>query len=110
MDTYATALDARVDTAKFVTFNTNRITGIGNEPVISGSAPYVAEKQLTGPLAGKNGVYVYSVYNKSQSDAPYNAAAEKQTLENNLTYRLMYQSMDVLKNHAQIEDFRINFY
>ncbi|MEG1585824.1 MAG: SurA N-terminal domain-containing protein [Bacteroidales bacterium] len=110
LDAYATAMDARVDTAKFVTFNTNRITGIGNEPVISGSAPYVAENQLTGPLAGKNGVYVYSVYNKTQNDAPFNAETEKQTLENNLTYRLMYQSMEVLKNHAKIEDYRINFY
>ena len=110
LDAYASAMDSRVDTAKFVSFNTNRITGVGNEPVLSGSAPYVAENQLTGPLAGKNGVYVFSVYNKTQSEAPFNEATEKQALENNLTYRLMYQSMEVLKNHAQIEDYRINFY
>lgn len=110
LDGYAAAMDSRIDTAKFVTFNTNRITGIGNEPVLSGSAPYVKENTLTGPLAGKNGVYVYSVYNRAENQAPFNAEVEKQTLENNWTYRLMYQSLQVLRNHADIEDFRINMY
>lgn len=110
LDAYASAMDSRIDTAKFVSFNTSRITGVGNEPVLSGSAPYVKENQLTGPLAGKNGVYVFSVYNRAESQAPYNAETEKQALENNLTYRLMYQSMQVLRNRADIEDFRINMY
>ncbi|MDO5571060.1 MAG: SurA N-terminal domain-containing protein [Bacteroidales bacterium] len=107
---YAQAMSSSVDTAKFVTFNTNRITGIGSEAILSGSAPFAQPNQLSAPLAGKNAVYVYSVYNKTESDAPFNAETEKQTLEGNLTYRLMYQSMQVLRNRADIQDYRVNFY
>ena len=110
LDAYASAMGSRVDTAKFVSFNTARITGIGTESALSGIAPYISENTLTGPVAGKNAVYVLSVYNKNQSEAPFDAAAEKRMLENNWTYRIMYQSMEVLKNHASIEDSRVNFY
>ena len=104
---YATAMNTRVDTAKFVSFNTTRIAGVGNEPVLAGMAPYATVNTITGPVAGNNGVYVFSVYNKTANETPYNAENEKQSIEANLTYRLMYQSMEVLKNHAKIEDNRI---
>ena len=110
MDGYAQAMGSRVDTAKFVSFNTARITGIGNEPVLSGSAPYVAENTLTGPLAGNNAVYVLSVTDKTTSEAPFDAAAEKASMSANWAYRLMYQVMSVLENDAEIEDYRVNFY
>ncbi|MEG1616588.1 MAG: SurA N-terminal domain-containing protein [Bacteroidales bacterium] len=110
LDAYAQAMGSKVDTAKYVSFNTGRITGMGVEPVVSGSAPYVAVNQLTGPLAGKNSVIVYSVYQKNENETPFDAAAEKASLEGNWTYRIMYQTMEVLKNHASIEDNRVSFY
>ncbi len=110
LDAYATAMDSRIDTAKFVSFNTPRITGIGTEPILNGSAPYVSENTLTGPLAGNNAVYVFSVYEKEENEAPFNEEAELQTMTSNWNYRTMYQSMAVLQSEANIKDFRINFY
>ena len=107
---YADAMGSRIDTAKFVSFNTSRITGIGSESVLSGVAPYAAENVLTGPVAGKNAVYVLNVFAKNENEAPFNPETEKRMLENSWTYRIMYQSMEVLKNHATIEDNRVSFY
>ena len=110
LEAYAEAMNSNVGEAKFVSFNTNRIAGIGNEPVLCGIAPYAAEGQLTGPVAGNNGVYVFTVTGRTESETPFNAADEKRALENNLVNRLMYQSLMVLRNHAEIEDFRMNMY
>ncbi len=110
LDAYATAMDSRIDTAKFVTFNTPRITGIGSEPILNGSAPYVSENTLTGPLAGNNAVYVFSVYDKEVNDVPFDQKAELDLMTSNWNYRTSYQSMAVLQSEADIKDFRINFY
>ena len=110
IDGYAKEMASSVDTAKFVNFNTSRIAGLGTEAVLSGLAPYVKENSLQGPVAGKNAVYVFNVYNKNTSEAPFNAEEEKRTLENTMTYRMQYQAMEVLKNRAKIEDNRVNFY
>ena len=110
LDAYAKEMGSRVDTAKFVTFNTSRISGLGIEPVLSGSAPFAPVNVLSTPLAGNNSVFVYNVVDKTESTAAFNAETEKESIERSYTYRLMYQSLDVLKNHSEIKDYRINFY
>lgn len=110
LDAYAKEMKSSVDTAKFVNFNTARITGIGPESILSGLAPYAAENKVEGPVAGKNAVYVINVFNKSETETPFNADEEKKSLEGAMTYRVQYQAMEVLKNKAVIEDNRINFY
>ena len=107
---YSQAMNSSIDTAKFVSFNTSRITGIGNEPVLAGAAPYSNVNELSQPIAGKNAVYVINVFNKSETETPFNADEEKKSLEGAMTYRVQYQAMEVLKNKAVIEDNRINFY
>ncbi len=110
LDSYAKVMDSRIDTAKYVSFNTPRITGIGSEPILNGSAPYVSENTLTGPLAGNNAVYVFSVFDKEVNDVPFDKEAELQLMVSNWNYRTMYQSMAVLQSEADIKDYRINFY
>lgn len=110
LQAYASEMGSKIDTAKYVSFNTSRITGIGFEPILTGSAPFAAENTLVGPLAGKNAVYVYDVSNRNQSEAPFDAQVEKSMIERNWNQTVMYQFVEVLKNRAKIEDYRINFY
>lgn len=110
LEDYAGLMKSRIDTAKFVSFNTRRISGMGDEPVLCALAPLAPENQIQGPVQGKNGIYVFSVYNKITNERPLDVAAEKQQLENSMLYRIMYQSMEVLRNKADIEDYRINFF
>ncbi|MFZ4456614.1 MAG: peptidylprolyl isomerase [Bacteroidales bacterium] len=110
LEAYASAMGGRIDTAKFVGFSTMQITGIGNEPALCGIAPYSAKGKLTGPVKGKNGVYVFSVINETASTRPFDVKAEINNLKGNYMYRVMYQMMEVLKKDADIEDNRIRFY
>ena len=103
-------MGGRIDTAKFVGFSTMQITGIGNEPALCGIAPYTAKGKLTGPIKGKNGVYVFSVINETANNRPFDVKAEINNLKGNYMYRVMYQMMEVLKKEADIEDNRIRFY
>ena len=110
LDAYAKEMKSTIDTAKFVNFNTSRITGIGSESVLSGLAPFASVNKVEGPVAGKSAVYVLNVFNKSESEAAFNAVEEKNSLESAMTYRIQYQAMEVLKNKAVIEDNRVSFY
>jgi peptidyl-prolyl cis-trans isomerase D len=110
LEAYASAMGGRIDTAKFVGFSTMQITGIGNEPALCGIAPYTAKGKLTGPIKGKNGVYVFSVINETANNRPFDVKAEINNLKGNYMYRVMYQMMEVLKKEADIEDNRIRFY
>lgn len=110
LEAYADAMSATVDTAKFVTFDTRRIDRIGDEPKLSGLAPYVAMNKVEGPIQGKNGVYVFSVYAKNESEKPFDAAVEKAQLEEQYSNMLMYQTMGFLRNKAKIEDHRARFF
>lgn len=110
LDGYAEAMKSSIDTAKFVNFNTRRITGMGDEPVLSALAPLAPENKVEGPVKGKNGVYVFSVYQKNTSDVPFDAATQKQQLEGSNAYRVMYQAIEVLREKADIQDNRVKFF
>ena len=107
---YAQAMKSRIDTAKLVGFSTMQISSLGNEPALCGIAPYSAKGKLTGPIKGKNGVYVLAVTNEVTNNRKFDAKAEINNLKGNYMYRLMYQMMETLKKDANIEDNRIRFY
>ena len=110
MDAYAQAMNSAIDTAKYVTFNTRRITGIGDEPALCGLVPFAAENQVSAPVKGDNGVYVFSVLSKTASEKPFDAKAEQATIDNMTSYRVPYQTMDVLRRKADVIDNRIAFF
>lgn len=110
LDAYASAMNSKIDTAKFVTFNTAVITGIGREPALCGLAPYASVNQLQGPVKGNNGVYVFSVTKKDESAVPMNAEMEKQKYEQMMYSLLSSQVMEIMKEKADIENNRVKFF
>ncbi len=110
LDAYAQAMQTSVDTAMMVNFNTQRITGIGNEPVLCALAPMSQLNQLSAPVKGMNGVFVINVFNKVDSEKPYDQKAEISTIENSLAYRIIYQTYNVLRMNADIDDNRVSFF
>lgn len=110
LDAYASVMNSRIDTAKFVTFNTAVITGIGREPALCGLAPYASVNQLQGPVKGNNGVYVFSVTKKDESSTPMNAEMEKQKYEQMMYSLLSSQVLEVMKEKADIENNRVKFF
>ena len=112
MEDYATAMNSPLQEVKFVTFITQRITGIGSDPVVNARAIESEVGQITGPFAGQNGVYVLSLTAKNTGTATYDEAAQKQQMNMQNSYKLIQviQNRKLLKDKATIEDNRSRFY
>lgn len=100
----------RSDTIRLVNFGTRRITGLGEEPALLSAVMQASSNEISKPVAGKNGVYVFNVISQIVAEAAYNEATEKSNLDMTTSYRIMYQLFDAMKNEAEIEDTRVRFY
>lgn len=110
LDAYANAMDSSIDSVRFVTFNTSRISGIGLEPKLNAHISLSPVNQLSEPIAGNGGVYVYTVFNRTTDEATENEAEQIQNQEGALAYRVGYQAIQLLVSKAKVEDNRIRFY
>ncbi|MDR1675088.1 MAG: SurA N-terminal domain-containing protein [Tannerella sp.] len=109
LDAYAQAMNATPDTVKFINMNTSRITGIGLEPALNAEITYAPVNQLSGPVIGTNGVYVFIVTNRVKETREYDESQEVRTLEAGNAYRIGYQAVQALVEKAEIVDRRIRF-
>ncbi|MDR3260801.1 MAG: SurA N-terminal domain-containing protein [Tannerella sp.] len=109
IDAYAQAMNAHPDTVRFITLNTPRIANIGLEPTLNAEITYTPVNQLGGPVIGHNGVYIFSVLNRTQEAGEYDEQKEVGTLESTNAYRVGYQAIQALVESAKIEDRRIRF-
>ena len=100
----------RADTVNLLSFSTRRISGLGDEPELLSAVMAAPLGEISQPVAGKNGVYVFSVISQVTSPAEFDVETEKQVWNANETYRLMYQTYEAVKDAAEIEDSRIRFY
>ena len=109
LEEYAEAMFSPVQSVQFVNFATNRISGVGIEPIITATAP-LAEVGKIYPLQGNEAVYVLKVTEKRDPESEFNLEIQKQIFDGNNTYRFRYQLMQVLKEKQKVEDNRIRFY
>lgn len=110
LDEYASAMNAQIDTVKFVNFTTQNITGLGFEPTLNAFAAYAPLNKVMGPVKGNMGVFVVSVENRTEGTETYDAALTKKAIQNNSAYRLQMQSMEVLKRKLNVKDNRYRFF
>lgn len=110
LDAYAQAMDASVDSVKFINFNTRRITGIGAEPKLNAMISLAEVGKLSDPVIGANGVYIFQVFEKNQENATYDEKSQIATLDASNAYRIGFQAIQTLMNDAEIVDNRIRFY
>ncbi len=103
------AMSSKVDTAKFVTFATRQITGIGADNALIGAAPVSKENTITGPIQGKSGVYMINVFKKVENPIG-DIDKEKAGMNMTLQSRIGYQLVPVMKQKNDVEDFRIRFF
>ena len=110
LDAYAQTMNSSVDSVKFISFSTRRIAGIGVEPKLNAMVSLAQKDQLSAPVAGNNGVYVFKVYEQNKDAKSYDEAAEIQALNASNGYRFNFQAIQHLVDNANIEDNRIRFY
>ena len=110
VEAYAEAMGAKVDSVKFVNFATRRISGIGIEPNLNAAVAMAQVDQVSAPVKGNNGVYVFKVYARNQDAKTYDEAEQVRTLDATNAYRVGFQAIQSLINKAEVEDNRIRFY
>lgn len=110
VEAYAETMGASIDSVKFVNFGTRRIAGIGVEPKMNAMVSMAQVDQVSAPVKGNNGVYVFKVYARTKDGKEYNEAEEIRTLDASNAYRVGYQAVQSLINKAEVKDNRIRFY
>ena len=110
LDAYAQAMQSKIDSVKFISFTTPRITGIGLEPKLNAKVSLAEIGNLEGPVSGNNGVYVFTVIEKNQDQEEYNETEQIRNLDATNAYRFGYVAIQTLINNAEITDNRIRFY
>ncbi len=110
LESYAEAMNSRVDTVKFVNFTTQNITGLGYEPVINAVSSFSPINTVNKPLEGNMGVFATKVIGRATGTAEYDAEEQKSMILNNNAYRLQMQAVQVLKSELGVEDNRYKFF
>lgn len=110
LDAYATEMNSRVDTVKFVNFNTQNITGLGFEPAVNAESAFAPLNRVSAPLKGNMGVFVTCVIDRTQGNETYDAAAQKRMMQGGNMYRIQMQAFETLKVKMKVEDNRYVFF
>lgn len=110
LDEIAKSQSQVVKTASALNMKTPTISGAGTEPKVVGAAFALESGQVSEPVVGNNGVYVVEVTKKTPASGldtymSY-AAQESKTKANAVNSRVF----NALKEAADIEDKRANFY
>lgn len=104
----ADALDAEIQSASEVTFDESQVPGAGVEPALVSLAVYSPLNEVSEPAAGNNGVYLVEV--TSINERNVNRAEVVEQLNSNLNSKISQQLQETIRENAEIEDNRSNFY
>jgi len=86
------------------------IAGVGNEPEVVGAAFGVKAGETTGLIDGKTGVFKVKVLEVNQAPDIKNYASYAEQLNAIVTPKVNTGVYNALKNEAEIEDNRANFF
>jgi len=105
----AVSLNLPVETATGVTFSSFSIPGAGIEPQLVAAAASAGEGNISQPVEGVNGVFVFTV---RQIEEPEETGIElaRERLAATYSNRSMQESVQALRKAANIEDMRSKFY
>ncbi|MDR2791404.1 MAG: SurA N-terminal domain-containing protein [Tannerellaceae bacterium] len=113
LNDYAAVMNqGRIDSAKFVGFNTSRIVGIGSAPKLNALISLSEPGQVSAPVSSAVGVHVFEVVRRNVSEQAEVLDEHQQAVIMNRTngYRYQYQLIQTLIDKAEVEDSRIRFY
>lgn len=107
---YSQDLGTKVDTVRFVTFDTPNIMGVGRESVLNVYAELGQINKVNEPVKGQSGVIVADVLSRVDQSQGFNADNTKQAAMSQNYYRMMSQSMAALRNKVKVDDNRVKFF
>ena len=103
---------AVADTVRHITFAAPTFVSatMASEPAISSVVSKTQKGQFAGPVKGNNGVYMFQVLDKKQTEEKYDEKAEMAQIANN-NFRYVSQSLlNDLYLKANVKDLRYKFF
>ncbi len=110
IEALAEAYEMVLDTVRLLTFSSRRITGIGEEPALQAAVMAAPLNEVSKPIAGENGIYVFEAISDVLAESAFDEQLEKTGWNANETYRVLYQAYAAVLDEAEVEDSRIRFY
>lgn len=109
LDAVAEEYGVKVDTAFGVTFFTDLVQGVGEEPALVAAVKNTTVDKVTNPIVGNTGVFVARPFSRQQS-----STADYSSVRTNSVTQMAQQVGNALilslKEDAEIEDNRSDFY
>lgn len=110
LEALAQSLSTDVKVANAVNFANNQFGVAGFEPALIGKVSVLPANKLSAPVKGNAGVYVLLPVNPQVNQNPFNAKAQVMQLNMNFAYSLPYMILQDIRDNAEIEDNRLNFF
>lgn len=110
LDKVAAQVGSKVVPVQNVVFANPIIPGIAQENKVVGAIFGSQLHQLSKPIEGQNGVYVYSVDSFNNPPALNNAAKDRQQIAQSTLQRIDTDVFNVLKEKANVKDYRAKFF
>lgn len=110
LEAYANATNEKIDTVKYVNFDSNSLTGLGYEPIVTAYAAHAQPGQLFAPLKGENGVLALLFTNREETPSSSSLEEIRTRLQQSTLYRIMSQSMPILQTKMDVKDNRVKFF
>lgn len=106
----ASNINQEVKTAQGVYFSAYQFGMEGFEPAVIGKTTTLKLNQVSAPVKGNAGVFVVQAINVQKSEQQFDLATEKVNLTSSYKYALPNSIMMNMRDNAEVEDNRLNFY
>ncbi len=105
----AESLHLVVESASGISFSTYTIPGVGVEPELIAATTSISEGNISQPVKGTNGVFVFTVKQITEPEEG-TMALSKERLSRTYASRFLSESVQALHKAANIKDMRSKFY
>ncbi|MDR2938204.1 MAG: SurA N-terminal domain-containing protein [Prevotellaceae bacterium] len=106
LSSLAQQLNATVGTIADVNFASFYLTNVGVEPGLAAAASVAKEGQISTPVKGYSGTYVFSATARTDKATDAMLPQEKQRLQETVPMRVGYELFEALRTQAEIKDWR----
>lgn len=110
IEQYSQAMGLPIDTARNITFSGPYIPKSGRELELVGKLSVSKSGTLVKPMKGENGVIVAQLTKLTEAPAVTDYKQAAMQISQQMTGRVDYEMFEALKEKANIEDNRANFY
>ncbi len=110
LSSIAQKMSASIKSANGINFQSYQVTGAGYEPALVGAVVYAEGNEISEPVKGNSGVYMFRVVSESAANNVQSASQLSESKTSSYAARVSYQAYDALEKTATITDNRYKFF